>query len=159
MSTRQPLTFKTANEDWEFEQIHRLNYKTFVEEIPQPVEPGEVILRRHHDLAVPAAQPRRHQARPAEFLAVRFDAAGLARHRREADGIGREVEAPGRAQRGDGRGIEPAAEEMAIGHRDIGDVAAGRLDRLGDSGFGRGRVGAGGIERRMPMAASRSPSR
>src|SRR5438045_2916090 len=35
MSTRQALTFKTANEDWEFEQIHRLNYKTFVEEIPQ----------------------------------------------------------------------------------------------------------------------------
>ncbi|HXS68687.1 MAG TPA: aminotransferase class V-fold PLP-dependent enzyme, partial [Candidatus Polarisedimenticolia bacterium] len=35
MSTRQTLTFKTANEDWEFEQIHRLNYKTFVEEIPQ----------------------------------------------------------------------------------------------------------------------------
>jgi aspartate aminotransferase-like enzyme len=35
MSTRQPLTFKTANEDWEFEAIHRLNYKTFVEEIPQ----------------------------------------------------------------------------------------------------------------------------
>src|SRR5579871_2882373 len=35
MSTRQPLTFKTASEDWEFEQIHRLNYKTFVEEIPQ----------------------------------------------------------------------------------------------------------------------------
>jgi aspartate aminotransferase-like enzyme len=35
MSTRQPLTFKTAIEDWEFEQIHRLNYKTFVEEIPQ----------------------------------------------------------------------------------------------------------------------------
>lgn len=35
MSTRQPLTFKFASEDWEFEQIHRLNYKTFVEEIPQ----------------------------------------------------------------------------------------------------------------------------
>lgn len=35
MSIRQPLTFKFANEDWEFEQIHRLNYKTFVEEIPQ----------------------------------------------------------------------------------------------------------------------------
>lgn len=35
MSTRQPLTFKFATEDWEFEQIHRLNYKTFVEEIPQ----------------------------------------------------------------------------------------------------------------------------
>ena len=29
------LTFKIATEDWEFEQIHRLNYKTFVEEIPQ----------------------------------------------------------------------------------------------------------------------------
>jgi aspartate aminotransferase-like enzyme len=35
MSIRQPLTFKTASEDWEFEAIHRLNYKTFVEEIPQ----------------------------------------------------------------------------------------------------------------------------
>ena len=28
-------TFKVASEDWEFEQIHRLNYRTFVEEIPQ----------------------------------------------------------------------------------------------------------------------------
>src|SRR3974390_1501607 len=35
MSTRAPLVFKFASEDWEFEQIHRLNYKTFVEEIPQ----------------------------------------------------------------------------------------------------------------------------
>jgi aspartate aminotransferase-like enzyme len=35
MSTQAPLVFKFANEDWEFEQIHRLNYKTFVEEIPQ----------------------------------------------------------------------------------------------------------------------------
>jgi aspartate aminotransferase-like enzyme len=35
MSTRQSLVFKFASEDWEFEQIHRLNYKTFVEEIPQ----------------------------------------------------------------------------------------------------------------------------
>src|SRR5262245_60572332 len=34
MSTRLPLVFKTAGEDWEFELIHRLNYKTFVEEIP-----------------------------------------------------------------------------------------------------------------------------
>ncbi len=30
-----PLIFKVASEDWEFEQVHRLNYKTFVEEIPQ----------------------------------------------------------------------------------------------------------------------------
>ena len=29
------LKFKIASEDWEFEAIHRLNYKTFVEEIPQ----------------------------------------------------------------------------------------------------------------------------
>jgi len=35
MSTRAPLTFKIATEDWEFELVHRLNYKTFVEEIPQ----------------------------------------------------------------------------------------------------------------------------
>ena len=35
MSTRAPLVFKFASEDWEFEQIHRLNYRTFAEEIPQ----------------------------------------------------------------------------------------------------------------------------
>src|SRR5499427_8128192 len=35
MSSRAPLVFKFASEDWEFEQIHRLNYRTFVEEIPQ----------------------------------------------------------------------------------------------------------------------------
>jgi hypothetical protein len=29
------LTFKIATEPWEFEQIHCLNYRTFVEEIPQ----------------------------------------------------------------------------------------------------------------------------
>lgn len=32
------LEFKIANEDWEFKQIHELNYKTFVEEIPQHSE-------------------------------------------------------------------------------------------------------------------------
>lgn len=35
MTSREPLVFKAASEDWEFEQIHRLNYRTFVEEIPQ----------------------------------------------------------------------------------------------------------------------------
>ncbi|HET7522461.1 MAG TPA: aminotransferase class V-fold PLP-dependent enzyme [Bacillales bacterium] len=35
MATTQSLTFKIASEPAEFEQIHRLNYKTFVEEIPQ----------------------------------------------------------------------------------------------------------------------------
>ena len=32
---QEPVVFKVAAEDWEFEQIHRLNYRTFVEEIPQ----------------------------------------------------------------------------------------------------------------------------
>jgi aspartate aminotransferase-like enzyme len=35
------LRFKIASEDWEFEAIHRLNYKTFVEEIPQHERNGE----------------------------------------------------------------------------------------------------------------------
>ena len=35
MSSEQPLKFRIAREEWEFEAIHRLNYKTFVEEIPQ----------------------------------------------------------------------------------------------------------------------------
>ena len=35
MSAQERLVFKFASEDWEFEQIHRLNYRTFVEEIPQ----------------------------------------------------------------------------------------------------------------------------
>jgi aspartate aminotransferase-like enzyme len=35
MSETQSLVFKFASEDWEFEAIHRLNYRTFVEEIPQ----------------------------------------------------------------------------------------------------------------------------
>jgi hypothetical protein len=35
MISRTPLVFKKATEDWEFDQIHRLNYRTFVEEIPQ----------------------------------------------------------------------------------------------------------------------------
>ncbi len=35
MSAESSLVFKIADEAWEFEAIHRLNYKTFVEEIPQ----------------------------------------------------------------------------------------------------------------------------
>ena len=35
MNSNQSLRFKIASEDWEFEAIHRLNYQTFVEEIPQ----------------------------------------------------------------------------------------------------------------------------
>ena len=39
MNSRAPLIFKFATEDWEVEQIHRLNYKTFVAEIPQHEAP------------------------------------------------------------------------------------------------------------------------
>jgi aspartate aminotransferase-like enzyme len=39
MSQRPPLQFKVATENWELELVHQLNYKTFVEEIPQH-EPG-----------------------------------------------------------------------------------------------------------------------
>lgn len=35
MSLRPPLKYKIASEEWEFDQIHKLNYRTFVEEIPQ----------------------------------------------------------------------------------------------------------------------------
>ena len=45
-----PLTFKVATETWEFEQIHRLNYETFVEEIPQhEPNPDRVLIDRFHD--------------------------------------------------------------------------------------------------------------
>jgi aspartate aminotransferase-like enzyme len=44
------LTFKIASEPAEFEQIHRLNYKTFVEEIPQhPSNERGVLVDRFHD--------------------------------------------------------------------------------------------------------------
>jgi hypothetical protein len=49
MSTRPPLVFKFANEDWEFEQIHRLNYRTFVEEIPQHhASPAQRLVDKFH---------------------------------------------------------------------------------------------------------------
>ncbi|MCH7573770.1 MAG: GNAT family N-acetyltransferase [Candidatus Marinimicrobia bacterium] len=42
--------FKIASEEWEFEQIHRLNYKTFVEEIPQhPRNPQQTLVDKFHD--------------------------------------------------------------------------------------------------------------
>ena len=49
MNSRQPLVFKFASEDWEFELIHRLNYKTFVEEIPQhKPSPAHRIVDKFH---------------------------------------------------------------------------------------------------------------
>ena len=41
MNSDSTLQFKIATEDWEFEAIHRLNYKTFVEEIPQHEQNAE----------------------------------------------------------------------------------------------------------------------
>lgn len=43
------LHFKLATEAWEFEAIHRLNYRTFVEEIPQhPPNPEGRLVDRFH---------------------------------------------------------------------------------------------------------------
>ncbi len=42
-------TFKIATEPWEFEQINRLNYETFVEEIPQHQRnPQGVLVDKFH---------------------------------------------------------------------------------------------------------------
>src|SRR5260221_10326732 len=41
INIEQTLKFKIATEPWEFDAIHALNYKTFVEEIPQHQQSGE----------------------------------------------------------------------------------------------------------------------
>jgi aspartate aminotransferase-like enzyme/GNAT superfamily N-acetyltransferase len=45
------LVFKVATEPWEFEEIHKLNYKTFVEEIPQhsPLPTQKLIDKFHQE--------------------------------------------------------------------------------------------------------------
>lgn len=49
MISRSTLVFKIANEEWEFEQIHKLNYRTFVEEIPQhEANPGRTLIDKFH---------------------------------------------------------------------------------------------------------------
>ncbi|MCI0747626.1 MAG: GNAT family N-acetyltransferase [Verrucomicrobia subdivision 3 bacterium] len=49
MSATASLTFKIATEAAEFEAIHRLNYKTFVEEIPQHTNnPDERLVDKFH---------------------------------------------------------------------------------------------------------------
>ena len=50
MNSSTAFQFKIATEDWEFELIHRLNYKTFVEEIPQHQENSDhrLVDRFHH---------------------------------------------------------------------------------------------------------------
>ena len=43
------LQFKIATEDWEFAQIHQLNYATFVEEIPQhSANPDQALIDKFH---------------------------------------------------------------------------------------------------------------
>src|SRR2546426_12603176 len=49
MNAEQNLRFKIAGAESEFEQIFRLNYKTFVEEIPQhPPNPEKRLVDRFH---------------------------------------------------------------------------------------------------------------
>src|SRR2546421_240842 len=49
MNAEQTLRFKMASGESEFEQIFRLNYKTFVEEIPQhPPNPEKRLVDRFH---------------------------------------------------------------------------------------------------------------
>jgi aspartate aminotransferase-like enzyme len=51
MADASPLTFKVASEKWEFEQIHELNYQTFVDEIPQHQEneQGRLVDKFHQE--------------------------------------------------------------------------------------------------------------
>ena len=45
-----PIRFKIATEDWEFDQIQQLNYRTFVEEIPQhSATPSGRLVDKFHD--------------------------------------------------------------------------------------------------------------
>lgn len=49
MSKQRRLEVRVATLPWEFEQIHRLNYRTFVEEIPQhPANPEGRLVDRYH---------------------------------------------------------------------------------------------------------------
>ena len=49
MSAQPQLVFKFASEEWEFEEIHRLNYKTFVQEIPQhEASPSHRLVDKFH---------------------------------------------------------------------------------------------------------------
>ena len=49
MSEKTSLKYKIASEEYEYEQIHRLNYKTFVEEIPQhEFDPAGTLIDKFH---------------------------------------------------------------------------------------------------------------
>ncbi len=50
MESEKQLTFKIAGEPDEFNQIHQLNYATFVEEIPQhPKNPDQFLVDKFHE--------------------------------------------------------------------------------------------------------------
>ncbi len=50
MEENKLIEFKIATEDWEYEQIHKLNYQTFVREIPQHEENiTEKLVDKFHD--------------------------------------------------------------------------------------------------------------
>lgn len=50
MTRLSSLQFKIATEPWEFEQIHQLNYRTFVEEIPQhQPSPAKRLVDKFHN--------------------------------------------------------------------------------------------------------------
>jgi aspartate aminotransferase-like enzyme len=49
MTATTALSFKIATEEWEFEQIHRLNYRSFVLEIPQhPPNAAGILVDKFH---------------------------------------------------------------------------------------------------------------
>ena len=49
MNGRGRMEVRIATQAWEFEQIHSLNYRTFVEEIPQhPANPDGRLVDRYH---------------------------------------------------------------------------------------------------------------
>ncbi|MGI9553341.1 MAG: GNAT family N-acetyltransferase [Thermodesulfobacteriota bacterium] len=44
------LTFKIADKEWEYSEIHKLNYETFVEEIPQhQINPNKYLVDKFHE--------------------------------------------------------------------------------------------------------------
>lgn len=71
--TQPSFQLKLASEDWEFEAIHRLNYQTFVEEIPQhaPNRDGRLVDRFHAENRYIIALQGRHLAGMLALRATR----------------------------------------------------------------------------------------
>ena len=71
--THPSFQLKLASEVWEFEAIHRLNYRTFVEEIPQhaPNPDGRLVDRFHAENRYVIALQGRHLAGMLALRAAR----------------------------------------------------------------------------------------